>query len=117
MAAQPGASRAGAAEVCPTAGSRRARCHWCHCEFCTHFPVDALHVWPLGHGGQVTMLPQPSLAVPHWMPWAAHDLGAQVPASGAPHWPGTPPPPHVCGGVHVPQLGMRFPQPSPAGPH
>ena len=34
-----------------------------------------------------------------------------------PHCPATPPPPHVCGGAHVPQLAMTPPQPSPAGPH
>ena len=35
-----------------------------------------------------------------------------------PHWPDTPLPPHVPGGVQSPQpFGIRFPQPSPAGPH
>src|SRR5438128_1476874 len=32
-----------------------------------------------------------------------------------PQTPGVPPPPHVCGGVHMPQL-IWPPQPSPAGP-
>jgi hypothetical protein len=32
-----------------------------------------------------------------------------------PHWLATPPPPHVAGGVHVPQL-IVAPQPSPIGP-
>jgi hypothetical protein len=57
-----------------------------------------------------------SLAVPHWMPWAAQDLGVQLPASSAPHTPGVPPPPQVCGGVQVPHDGISLPQPSPAGP-
>ena len=35
--------------------------------------------------------------------WLAHVEGTQP--SLPPHWPGTPPPPHVCGGVHVPQRG------------
>src|ERR1700733_10659376 len=42
-----------------------------------------------------------------------------VPASvctwPVPHWLGTVPP-QICGGVHVPQLWMRPPQPSPTGP-
>ena len=33
-----------------------------------------------------------------------------------PHWPATPAPPQVAGGVQVPQLGMTLPQPSPDGP-
>ena len=49
------------------------------------------------------------------MPCAAHDVGVHDAASGYPHWPGTPPPPQVCGDVQVPQLS-RLPQPSPAGP-
>ena len=62
-------------------------------------------------------LPQPSPAGPQLMFWSWQLFGVQLPPGGAPHWPGTPPPPHVWGGVHVPQLAMRFPQPSPAGPH
>jgi hypothetical protein len=46
---------------------------------------------------------------------AAHVVGAQEPASGAPHWPGTPPPPHAWPLGHEPQL-TRLPQPSPVGP-
>jgi hypothetical protein len=34
-----------------------------------------------------------------------------------PHWPETPAPPQVCGGVHVPQLAMTPPHPLLAGPH
>jgi hypothetical protein len=34
---------------------------------------------------------------------------------GAPHWLGMPPPPHVSGAVHAPQLSV-FPQPSPCVP-
>src|SRR5580700_6584480 len=49
------------------------------------------------------------------MPCEAHVRGAQLPASGYPHWPATPPPPHVCGDVHDPQLSWP-PHPSPAGP-
>src|SRR5580704_11191087 len=33
-----------------------------------------------------------------------------------PHWPETPPPPHVCGEMQLPQVGIRLPHPSPAGP-
>jgi hypothetical protein len=47
--------------------------------------------------------------------WSAHVRGVQPVTP--PHWPETPPPPHVSGGVHVPQLAMTPPQPSPAGPH
>jgi hypothetical protein len=35
---------------------------------------------------------------------------------GMPHWPGELLPPQVAGGMQVPQLGIRLPQPSPAGP-
>jgi hypothetical protein len=35
---------------------------------------------------------------------------------GAPHLPGTPPPPHVCPVGHIPQ-SIKLPQPSPIGPH
>jgi hypothetical protein len=34
-----------------------------------------------------------------------------------PQTPEVPPPPHVCGAVHVPQLAMTPPHPSLAGPH
>ena len=37
------------------------------------------------------------------------------PPSGYPHWPATPPPPQIAGGVQVPQL-REPPQPSPAVP-
>src|ERR1019366_8886683 len=45
---------------------------------------------------------------------------APAPASRVtpiPHCPGVPPPPQLAGGVHVPQLAIRLPHPSPAGPH
>jgi hypothetical protein len=61
-------------------------------------------------------LPQPSPAGPQKMFCCAHVSGWHVPASGKPHWPGVPPPPHVSGGVQLPQLGISLPQPSPAGP-
>src|SRR5438067_1539279 len=35
---------------------------------------------------------------------------------GTPQTLGIPPPPHVSGALHLPQLSA-FPQPSPAGPH
>jgi hypothetical protein len=38
------------------------------------------------------------------IPCVAQEVGAHVAASGYPHWPGTPPPPHVCGETQVPQL-------------
>ena len=56
----------------------------------------------------------------HWpgvvqpaMPFGMHALPSVAPAP--PHWFATPPPPHVCGRVHVPQL-RRLPQPSPGVP-
>ena len=60
--------------------------------------------------------PQPSEnwpQQPELMPAAAqvcaHVSGVQA---GLPHMPGVPPPPQVAGGVHVPQSGVRPPQPS-----
>src|SRR5258708_39393945 len=47
------------------------------------------------------------------MPSCWHVIGVQLPP---PHTPGVLPPPHVSGKPHVPQLEMRLPQPSPAGP-
>jgi hypothetical protein len=60
-------------------------------------------------------LPQPSPAGPHVIFWSAQVSGTQglVP----PHFPAIPPPPHVCGGVQVPQLVMTPPHPLLAGPH
>ncbi len=64
-----------------------------------------------------TRLPQPSPAGPHVIPCDAHVIGVQTkPPSDSPHWPGTPPPPHVSGVVQLPQLSDP-PQPLPAGPH
>jgi hypothetical protein len=48
-------------------------------------PVSVLHVCPEGQFGHCRTFPQVSLAVPHWMPWAAHDFGVQLPASSDPH--------------------------------
>src|ERR1019366_3974728 len=59
-------------------------------------------------------LPQPSPAGPHAMFCAAHVSGTHV--FIPPHWPATPPPPHVVGVGQEPQLAITFPQPSPAGP-
>src|SRR5580658_4296570 len=73
------------------------------------------HVCGGVHGPQSSMLPQPSPAGPQPMFCCAQVCGVQEPPSVKPHWSGTPPPPHVCGGVHGPQLSM-LPQPSPAGP-
>jgi hypothetical protein len=70
----------------------------------------------------VITMPQPSPVGPQERPWAMQVEGMQPPplppasAGTPPHCPGTPPPPHVCGGVHVPQLAIVLPQPSPAGP-
>ncbi len=47
--------------------------------------------------------------------WAEQDKGTQVPPSGIPHWPETPPPPHVSGATQVPHWS-KLPQPSPVGP-
>jgi hypothetical protein len=44
---------------------------------------------------------------------AAHVSGVHI---GAPHWLGTPPPPHVCPDGHAPHWSVP-PQPSPEGPH
>jgi hypothetical protein len=79
----------------------------------THLP--ATHDWLAGHVPQSSALPHPSPACPHDRPWPWHVSGWQplLPQ----HTPGVPHPPHVCGAVHVPQLGMTPPQPSPAGPH
>jgi hypothetical protein len=60
-------------------------------------------------------LPHPSPAGPHMRFCCAHVSGMQPELP--PHWPETPPPPHVWGGVHVPQLVMMPPHPSLAGPH
>jgi hypothetical protein len=57
-------------------------------------------------------LPQPSPAGPQAMFCCAQVRPVQLPP---PHWPGTPPPPHVCGGVQLPHCSEP-PQPSPAGP-
>ena len=46
----------------------------------------------------------------------AHVSGLQPPASGKPHWLGTPPPPHVAGGVHGLQSAVWPPQPSLCSP-
>jgi hypothetical protein len=51
------------------------------------------------------MPPHPSSTVPHLAPDASHVLGLH------PQWLATPAPPHVCGGVQVPQSSVR-PQPS-----
>ncbi len=48
------------------------------------------------------MPPQPSGILPQ-TPVGQDEIGVQ------PHWPATPPPPQVCGAIHVPQLP---PQPS-----
>lgn len=45
---------------------------------------------------------------------SAHVRGVQF---GLPQTPDVPPPPHVSSGGHVPQLGIKPPQPSAAGPH
>lgn len=58
------------------------------------------------HGLQKAVTPpQPSAWGPQVVEGkAAHVSGTQVPASGKPHWLGTPPPPQVAGGVH----GLQF---------
>jgi hypothetical protein len=61
-------------------------------------------------------LPHPSPAGPQAMFCAAQDRGVHAPPSGSPHCPFTPPPPHVSGEAQVPHW-IRFPHPSPAGPH
>src|ERR1019366_1173282 len=48
------------------------------------------------------------------MPSETQVCRAQLPPSGYPHWPATPPPPQGCGETQVPQLSCP-PHPSPAG--
>jgi hypothetical protein len=59
--------------------------------------------------------PQPSLAKPQLAPTWAHVFGTQV-GGAPPHTLGNPPPPQISGGVQVPQLAVRPPQPSLTGP-
>jgi hypothetical protein len=47
------------------------------------------------------------------MPRSVHVFFAHA---GAPHWLGTPPPPHVCPSGHVAPHWITLPQPSPIGP-
>jgi hypothetical protein len=54
---------------------------------------------------------QPSEIVPQFFPWAAHDRGVH------PHWPTTPPPPQVDGGMQGLPQSSSLPHPSDAGPH
>jgi hypothetical protein len=54
---------------------------------------------------QPIVIPQPFEIVPQFLPCAAHVVGVQ------PHTFAVPPPPHVLGNVHEPQLGVP-PQPS-----
>ena len=51
------------------------------------------------------MLPQPSGIIPQFLFCAAHVVGVH------PHTFAVPPPPHVCGIAHVPQLSVMV-QPS-----
>src|SRR6185436_8199441 len=53
---------------------------------------------------QASVPPQPSSLVPQFLPTEAHVFAMQ------PHTFGVPPPPHVWGNVHAPQL-MLLPQP------
>jgi hypothetical protein len=59
------------------------------------------------------VLPQPSVASPHWRFCDAHVAGVHPDAHGppVPHWSGLPPPPHDMPTGHGPQL-MVLPQPS-----
>jgi hypothetical protein len=73
-------------------------------------------VSPVGQVPHSIALPHPSPAGPQPIFCTPHDRGTHAPPSGAPHCPGTPPPPQVCPAGQVPQF-RAFPQPSPAGPH
>src|SRR5580693_2845805 len=86
-----------------------------------HWPLTPPppHVWPAGHGWQSEVNPpQPSLCCPH-VPVAYDALvrDVHVPPSGAPHMPGVPPPPQLCGAAQVPQLLVSPLQPSVCCPH
>jgi hypothetical protein len=77
--------------------------------------VTAPHAWPapVPHTAvpQVTLpVPQPLGIVPQLVPDAQAATGVQ------PHTPALPPPPQVCGAVHVPQLTGVPPHPSGALP-
>jgi len=63
-----------------------------------------------------TTLPHPSLAGPQVM-LDGHGCGVHMPDGGVPHWPETPPPPHVCGGVQGVQSAVSPPHPSLCWPH
>ena len=79
-----------------------------------HVP-PVLHTEPAGHVPQSSEPPQPSPAGPHDRFSAEQVSGWH---DGAPHTPGVPPPPQVCGSLQLPQPpSMTLPQPSPAGPH
>jgi hypothetical protein len=87
-----------------------------------HWIPWSAHVFALqppasGHAPQPLgiRLPHPSPAGPQVMPWSAQVTGWHP--LMPPHLPATLPPPHVCGGVQVPQLWMMPPQPLLAGPH
>jgi hypothetical protein len=84
---------------------------WQNAPFAPHAPsfVPARHVVPLQQPAQArvqsTFRPQLFLIVPH--------LLAQVVATGSsvqPHWPGAPPPPHVCGETQTLQRSPVTPQ-------
>jgi hypothetical protein len=61
--------------------------------------------------------PQPSDWGPHVVDGKlAHVSGTQAPASGKPHWSGTPPPPQIAGGVHGLQSAVCPPHPSLCSP-
>jgi len=64
---------------------------------------------PCPHFGQTSSEPQPSSIVPHLAPSASQVLGVQ------PHLLGTPLPPQVRGGWHIPQSSVP-PHPSDVVP-
>jgi hypothetical protein len=71
----------------------------------------ALQLSPVGHAGQVMVFPQPSVAVPHWKPWAAQVFGVQTMLHRFAETT-----PQLSPTGQVPQ-SMAVPQPFVAAPH
>ncbi len=68
------------------------------------------------HGPHWITLPQPSPAGPQPRFCCAQVSGTQAPASGYPHCPAIPPPPHTAGDAQGLQKAVTPPQPSACGP-
>jgi hypothetical protein len=77
----------------------------------THVSKQHFGLFKSEHVPHEISCPQLFTCVPHTCPALLHAR----PLSVQPHWSGTPPPPHVSGDVHVPQLSVP-PQPSEKSP-